>query len=91
MHIVFWLYAITGSVHCVLSLKAVHINLLFCLFILFDFIHPSQQIFSYVGMCLPGLNLYLAGINVSCSRTQCSTVGEAQTRNPSTSSQALYH
>ena len=28
---------------------------------------------------------------VSCSRTQCSASGEAQTRNPSIQSQALYH
>ena len=31
-----------------------------------------------------------AGINVSCSRTQCSAPGEVQTRNHSISSQALY-
>ena len=28
---------------------------------------------------------------MSCSRTQCSASGEARTRNPSISSQALYH
>ena len=28
---------------------------------------------------------------MSCSRTQCSEAGEAQTRGPSVSSQALYH
>ena len=32
---------------------------------------------------------YLAGINMSCSRTQHSDAGEAQTRNSSISRQAL--
>ena len=48
-------------------------------------------IFSYVRMGLPGLNQYYARINVSCSRTQHSDVGEAQTCGLSVSSQALYH
>ena len=56
----------------------------------FDSLCPSQQL-SYVGRGLPGFNQYLAKINVSYSRTQCSDAGEAQTRNPSASSQALYH
>ena len=43
------------------------------------------------GTGLPGLNQYLARINVSCSRTQGSDDGEARTRRPSVSSQALYH
>ena len=47
--------------------------------------------FSYVGTGLPGFNQYLAGINVSCSRTQRSDAGESRTRGPSVSSQALYH
>ena len=54
-----------------------------CLFvnlILFYSLHPSQQSFSYIGMVLPGLNQYLARINVSCSRTQRSDTGEARTR-----------
>ena len=47
-----------------------------------------QQSFSYVGTGLPGLNQYLARINVSCSRTQRSKADEARTRGPSISSQA---
>ena len=27
-----------------------------CLFVYFDYLHPSQQFFSYIGMGLPGLN-----------------------------------
>ena len=42
-------------------------------------------------MDLPGLNQYQARINVSCSRTQHSDAGEARTRSPSVSIQALYH
>ena len=53
------------------------------LFVRFDFLRPSQQFFSHVVICLPG-------INVSCSLTQRSAVGEARTRNPSISSQELY-
>ena len=48
-----------------------------------------QQSFNYIGTVLPGLNQYQARINVSCSRTQCSDAGEARTRSPSVSSQAL--
>ena len=48
---------------------------------------PVNIFFSYVGMGLPGLNQYLAGINVSCSRTQRSATSEAWTQNPSISSQ----
>ena len=62
------------------------IFLLSALFVGFDFLHPSQQFFSYVGMGLPGLT-----INVSCARTQRSDADEARTRNPSFLSQALYH
>ena len=40
-------------------------------------------------MGVPGLNQYLARINVSCSRTQHSDAGEVRTRTHS--SQALYH
>ena len=52
---------------------------------------PSQQFFSYAGTGLPGLNQYLARIDVSCSMTQHSDAGEARTRGPSVSSQALCH
>ena len=38
----------------------------------FDFLRPSQQSFSYVGM----------GLHVYCSRTQCSDAGEAWTHGP---------
>ena len=40
-----------------------------CLF-WFDSFCPDQQLFSHVGMGLPGLNQYLAADKVSCSRTQ---------------------
>ena len=62
-------------------------------FVLFDSLGPSQQFFSYIVTGLPGLNQYLARINVSCSRTQRSEASEAQTCNPSpsVSSQTLYH
>ena len=43
---------------------------------------PSQQSFSFFGTGFPGLNQYYAGINVSCSRTQCSVTSEAPTCNP---------
>ena len=61
------------------------------LFVWSDSLHPSQDFFSYVGTDLHGLNQYLARINVSCSRTQCSDAGEAQAHNPSVSNQALNH
>ena len=51
-------------------------------FVRFDSLHTSQQLFSYVGMGLPGLNQYSARINVSCSRTQHNDAVEAGTRNP---------
>ena len=35
-------------------------------FFLFDSLRPRQQSVSYVGTGLPGLNQYLAGINMSC-------------------------
>ena len=60
-------------------------------FVWYDSIHPSQQFLSYVGKGLTRLNQYLARINVSFSRIQCSDACEAPTRNPSVSSQALYH
>ena len=56
------------------------------------FFTSHHQSFSFKGMGLSGLNqYYLARIIVSCSRTQHSGTGEAQTRGPLVSSQALYH
>ena len=46
---------------------------------------------NHVKTGLPGLNQYLARINVPCSRTQRSDTSEAQTRSPLVFSQALYH
>ena len=60
-----------------------------CLFDLILYVHST--IFQLCGTGLPGLSQYLARINVSCSRTQRSDAGEARTRGPSVSSQALYH
>ena len=57
-----------------------HINFYSVLVCLFDLILQS---FSCIGMGLPELNHKLARINVSCSRTQHSDTGEAQTRAPS--------
>ena len=62
----------------------------FMLFFVFVSLRPSQQFFSYVGTGLPWLNQDLARINVSCLMTQHSDAGEARTRGPSLSSQALY-
>ena len=59
--------------------------------LLFDLIMSHPKSFSYKETGLPGLNQYKAGINRSCSRTQRSDAGEAQTRSPSVSSQGLYH
>ena len=63
--------------------------MLFCLFALILYIQST--IFSYVGTGLPGLNQYLARINVSCSRTQCSDAGEARTRGLESSTLPLSH
>ena len=57
----------------------------------FDSLRSSQQFFCYVRTGLPWLNQYQARINVSCSMTQRSDAGEAQTLNPSISREALYH
>ena len=54
-------------------------------------LRPSQLFYSYVLTGLPVLNQYLAMVNVSCSKTQPNEAGEARIRNPSVSSQALYH
>ena len=59
-----------------------------CLFDLI-FLCPSQQSFSYVGTCIPELNL--ARINVSCSRTQHSDAGEARTLGLESSTLPLSH
>ena len=63
----------------------------FCLFDLILYV-PSTLFQLYRGG-FPTLNKYLqvVRINVSCSRMQCSDAGEARTRGPSVSSQALYH
>ena len=45
----------------------------FCLFVWFDSLRPSQQFFSYVWV------EQVLRINVSCSRTQHSDIGEART------------
>ena len=82
----------SGSIlFVILSIPQTHAILLFFCLIWFDSLHPSQQFISYVGTALPWLNQYLARINVSCSRTQCSDASEAQTHSPSVSSQALYY
>ena len=58
-------------------------SILMCLcFVWFESLRPSQQFFSYVGTGLPRLNPYLARINVSYSRTQCSIAGEIKPATP---------
>ena len=56
----------------------------------FDSLRSINKL-SYIGTGFPGLNQYWARINLSCLRTQGSDAGEARTRGPSVSSQALYH
>ena len=46
-----------------------------------DILHPSQEIFSHVGM-FPGLNQYLIEHNMSCTRTQHGASRETQTSDP---------
>ena len=60
-------------------------------FVCFESLCPSQHFFSHVGIGLRGLNQYQADDKVYCSMIQRSASGEAQTRNPSIPSQALYH
>ena len=48
---------------------------------------PKQYPSDFIG----GKPVLSTGYLVSCSRTQCSASGEARTRNPSISGQALYH
>ena len=69
------------SMICISCKKQNKINL-FSFYILFDSLHPCQHFSSYVGMGLPGLNQDYADDKVSCSRTQHSASGEAQTSNP---------
>ena len=60
-----------------------------CLFCLIWFFMSLSTIFQ---LCQDGSSwVEPVRINVSCSRTQCSDDGEAQTHNPPVSSQALYH
>ena len=56
------------KVLCKVWLYPIYFMMLVCV----DALHPSQQLFSHVGMisCLPGLNQYQAEDKVSCSRTQ---------------------
>ena len=56
-------------------------------FVSVDSFYHTQQFFSYVWTGLPGLNKYQAEDKVSCSRTQCSASGEAQTSNPTIESE----
>ena len=65
--------------------------LITAIFVWFDSLHPRQQFFSFVGMGLPGLNQYLARINVSCSRTTRQWRRLGSNPRPLVSSQALYH
>ena len=74
--------------HFRLALQHWHSMCVFCTYVIstkilyvakniadFDSLHLSQQFFSYAGTVLPGLNQYYAGINMSCSMTQCSAQG----------------
>ena len=58
-------------------MRKVSKNLEHLLFVCFDSLHPSQQIFSHAGTGLLELNQYLAEDNVSCPKTQPSASGEA--------------
>ena len=62
---------------------------LFCF--LFDSLRPINNLSVIKGRVFLGFNQYKARINVSSSRTLRSAAGEARTRGPSVSSQALYH
>ena len=50
----------------------------------YDTLHPSQQFYSHVGTCLPGLHEFLAVDKVSSSRAQHtdSAGSEARPSNP---------
>ena len=63
-------------------------NLFVCLTWFFT---SHQQSFSYAGTGLPGLNQYLARINVSCTRTTTQWRQWGLNPRPSVSSQAPYH
>ena len=73
-----------GQVVCFLKLKFAFFDLILSIPVL------SKQFFSHVRTGFPGLNQYLTEDKVYCSRTQRSASSEAQTRNTSTLSQALY-
>ena len=60
------------------------------LFDWFDSLHPSSQSFSYVVTALSELNQFWARIYVALSRAQSSDTGDARTRGPFVSSQALF-
>ena len=77
--------------HFHLEISVVSMQIQCSLSLLFNSVSPSQQFFIHVRTGLHGLNLYSARINVPCLRTQCSDACEVWTRNPSVSSQALYH
>ena len=62
----------------------------FCLFDLIIYV-PVNNLSVTSGRGFLGWTSRLARIYVSCSRTQRSNAGEARTRGPSVSSQALYH
>ena len=49
---------------------------MYVLFVCFGSLPSSQQFFSHVLTGLPGFNWYLAEDKVSCSRTQCSALGD---------------
>ena len=53
-------------------------------------IYVPVNIFSHVGTGLPWLNQYKADDHVPGSRPERSASGDAQTKNPSISSQTLY-
>ena len=78
------IHRVLGSLRtcCGLYWKSMMVmDILFCLFVGVDSLHPGQLFFSYVGTVLP----------VSCARTQCSASEEARTCNPSILSQVLFH
>ena len=64
--------------------------LVISLFVWFDSLRPINNLSVMFGWVFLGWSSTNLGF-VSCSRTQSSDAGEAQTRGPSVSSQALYH
>ena len=55
-----------------------------------DSLRPTHN-FQLCQEGISALNKYSAGLNMSCARSQRSDAREARSRNPSVSSQALYH